>query len=317
MLRTLVWPYLFKNYSIRDFAEFLEIYGLPTRIGRYPSTAGEDDKLTLLNAVRDIGHNASGIIPETMQMELLNAASGSSDPFLAMIEWADKTSSKAILGGTLTTQADGKTSTNALGVVHNEVRHDLLVSDAKQLAGTLTQQLILPLLQLNKGAVDEDRLPRFVFDTRQPEDMAAYADALPKLVALGMRIPLSWAQEKLAIPTASDDEAVLSLPVPSADGSGGVKVSPLNYRLSALSRQGRVGNAAQAAIDAADFGSIALPEHIEPFLNGLAEALAAGENYEDVQERLLRAYPDWDDTRFQAALARVIFTADMWGRING
>ena len=29
LMRTLVWPYLFKNYSVRDLAEFLEIYGLP------------------------------------------------------------------------------------------------------------------------------------------------------------------------------------------------------------------------------------------------------------------------------------------------
>ena len=28
LIRTLVWPFLFKNYSVRDLAEFLEIYGL-------------------------------------------------------------------------------------------------------------------------------------------------------------------------------------------------------------------------------------------------------------------------------------------------
>ncbi|WP_446727427.1 phage portal protein family protein [Pseudoalteromonas sp. TAE80] len=34
---TVAWPYLFKNYSIRDLAEFLEIYGLPLRLGKYPN----------------------------------------------------------------------------------------------------------------------------------------------------------------------------------------------------------------------------------------------------------------------------------------
>jgi phage gp29-like protein len=43
----------------------------------------------------------------------------------------------AILGGTLTSQADGKSSTNALGNVHNEVRHDIRESDARQLSATL------------------------------------------------------------------------------------------------------------------------------------------------------------------------------------
>lgn len=313
-MRTLVWPYLFKNYSVRDLAEFLEIYGLPTRIGKYASGADDKDKRTLLNAVREIGHNAAGIIPETMQIELLNAANGSADPFQAMIDWADKTSSKAILGGTLTSQADGKTATNALGQIHNEVRHDLLVSDAKQLAGTLTRQLILPLLQLNKGNVDISRMPRFVFDTQLPEDLTVYSDSLPKLVGIGMKIPLSWAQEKLAIPLASEDEPVLAF---QTGVKTDLKSAPLSYRRVALSKTGEIVGAAQADLDNADLSKVALPEMIEPFLNGLGQALAEGDSYEDIQERLLRVYPDLTAEQFQTALARVVFVSDLWGRMNG
>ena len=135
-------------------AEFLEIYGLPVRLGKYPAGASDKEKTTLLNALVGIGHNAAGIIPETMMLELLDAASGSGDTVMAMTDWCERTQSKIILGGTLTTQADGKTSTNALGQIHNEVRHDLLASDAKQLAATLTRQLIAPLLYLNKGITE-------------------------------------------------------------------------------------------------------------------------------------------------------------------
>lgn len=34
LVRVLAWPFLFKNYSVRDLAEFLEIYGLPLRLGK-------------------------------------------------------------------------------------------------------------------------------------------------------------------------------------------------------------------------------------------------------------------------------------------
>lgn len=317
LMRTLVWPYLFKNYSIRDLAEFLEIYGLPTRIGRYPVGADEADKRTLLLAVQEIGHNAGGIIPETMSMELMAAASGSSDPFMAMVDWADKTSSKVILGGTLTSQADGHSSTNALGKVHNEVRHDLLVSDAKQLAGTITQQLILPLLQLNKGFSDTSRMPRFQFDTQLPEDMSVYAEALPKLVELGMRIPLAWAQTKLAIPQASDGEPVLSLPAAAVPAAQHTKSAPLSYRRVALSQQHELLDMAQMDLERARLDKVVLPVQMEPFLAGLGQALAEGDSYEDVQDRLLAAYPQLDSAAFQEALARVVFVADLWGRING
>lgn len=73
----------------------------------------------------------------------------------------------------------------------------------------------------------------------------------------------------------------------------------------------------QAAIDNAGLDKIALSEHIEPFLRGLGQALAEGDSYEEVQERLLRAYPHLDSTEFQTALARVIFISDLWGRLNG
>ncbi|WP_413769374.1 DUF935 family protein, partial [Vibrio vulnificus] len=83
--------------------------------GKYPEGATEKEKATLLRAVMSIGHNAGGIIPKGMDIEFQNAADGQSDPFMAMMTWCEKSQSKAILGGTLTSQADGKTSTNALG----------------------------------------------------------------------------------------------------------------------------------------------------------------------------------------------------------
>ncbi|MFQ9867398.1 MAG: DUF935 family protein [Bilophila wadsworthia] len=118
--------------------------------------------------------------------------------------------SKAILGGTLTTQADGKTSTNALGEVHNEVRHDILTSDAAQIAATITRQILAPLAYLNCGVSDPALLPYFRFDTRQAEDIQVFADALPKLAAV-MDIPAAWAHEKLKIPQAEEGEKVLAM----------------------------------------------------------------------------------------------------------
>jgi len=66
-----------------------------------------------------------------------------------MIESCERTQSKIILWSTLTAQPDGKTSTNALSNVHNEVRHDMMASDAVQLAGTLTREVLYPLVVLN------------------------------------------------------------------------------------------------------------------------------------------------------------------------
>jgi len=180
LFRVLVWPYLFKNYSLGDLAEFLEIYGIPMRVGKYPSGATQAEKLTLLRALAALGHNAAGIIPNGMELEFLNAAQGDPAAFKLMIEWCEKTQSKAILGGTLTSQADGASSTNALGNVHNEVRKELRDSDAKQVAKTLSRDLIYPIALLNGLVTTWERCPRFKFDLQEPEDLKYYADALPR-----------------------------------------------------------------------------------------------------------------------------------------
>jgi phage gp29-like protein len=211
LARVLAWPFLFKNYSVRDLAEFLEIYGLPLRLGKYPSGASDKEKSTLLQAVMSIGHNAGGIIPKGMEIEFQEAAKGASSPYEAMMAWCERTQSKAILGGTLTSQADGKSSTNALGNVHNEVRQELRDSDLRQIASTISRYIVYPLWMLNcKTAGDPRRAPKFVFDVTEPEDLAIYSQHLPSLVDMGMRIPMAWAHEKLLIPQAEKDEPVLS-----------------------------------------------------------------------------------------------------------
>ncbi len=212
LIRVLAWPFLFKNYSVRDLAEFLEIYGLPMRIGKYPDGATEREKNTLLRAIMSIGHNAGGIIPKGMEIDFEKAAEGASDPFMAMVSWCEKSMSKAILGGTLTSQADGKTSTNALGNVHNEVREEIRNFDLTRIAATFSRDLVYPLYALNgKSYTSPNRHPRFEFDLTEAEDIKHLSESLPNLVKLGMQIPVSWVHEKTQIPQAKQGEAILGL----------------------------------------------------------------------------------------------------------
>lgn len=324
--RILAWPYLFKNFSVRDLAEFLEIYGLPLRVGTYGAGASKDEKLALLRAVSEIGHNAAGIIPEGMKIDFQSAAQGTEEPYDAMIGWCERTQSKVILGGTLTSQADGKSSTNALGNVHNEVRHDLMVSDARQLASTIKRDIIFAICALNFGMGDRRRMPDFLFDTRSPEDMKLYAESLPKLVGIGMKIPRSWAHEKLAIPEPKEGEEVLEVARPEMVVPPELrareeprKTVAMTYRAVLTNDQGEVVYPDQHALDLAA-GSLpaeALSGEMAKLLAPAIEAIQAGEDPDRAIEALVAAYPNLDDGAVAELLARAIFVADVWGRLNG
>lgn len=298
--RVLAWPFLFKNYSVRDLAEFLEIYGLPIRIGQYPPGATDNEKNTLLKAVVNMGHAAAGIIPENMLIEFKEAAQGNGDPYSVMIDWCERTQSKAILGGTLTSQADGKSSTNALGNVHNEVRHDLLVADSMQISGTLST-LIKMICHVNGWGSDELRCPTFEFDTVEPEDLALYAEAIPKLVDVGVPIPINHIMEKLKIPQAKDGEEILT------------RVTEPQRALSALKAEpGTVFTSDQQAIeDLADNTLDNSEGPIDPEI--IAMAIRNAISPEDLEERLAVIMANADISEFSEVLEKSLYAADVMG----
>ncbi|EOO6667869.1 DUF935 family protein, partial [Escherichia coli] len=175
----------------RDLAEFLEVYGLPMKVGKYPSGATPEQKSALMRAVMDIGRRTGGIIPAGMSLEFQAAANGQADPFETMISWGERSISKAILGGTLTTEAGDK-GARSLGEVHNEVRREIRDSDLRQLAATLNRDLVYPLYALNTAhAIDIRRLPRICFQTKEPGDITKITSAVMQL-STGMDIPDPW-----------------------------------------------------------------------------------------------------------------------------
>ncbi|MBN8194854.1 DUF935 family protein, partial [Bacillus sp. NTK074B] len=52
LARLAAWAWLFKNYSLKDWAIFLEAYGHPLRLGRYGQHAKPEEKQILLRAAR-------------------------------------------------------------------------------------------------------------------------------------------------------------------------------------------------------------------------------------------------------------------------
>ena len=328
LFRVLAWPFLFKNYAIRDLAEFLEIYGLPLRVGTYNPAATKEDKATLLRAVVGIGHDAAAIIPEGMLIDFKNAAQGDNKSFDAMIGLMERIASKVVLGGTLTS-GEGEHGTQALGNVHNEVRHDLMKSDARQLGATGTSQLVYPILAVNRGFTDMRRCPRMVFDTQEPEDIKLYADSVPKLVSMGMRIKRAWAHEKLKIPQAdAADQDILVVPRPQ-------ETLPPEDRVDLVNQPpGQAGQAKTARnrlallkatptaepdeldLLAADMMGEWQETYGQELLQPIQAALANATSFEDFSAALEQGLAGIDPAKLVDLLARGSFAARMWGVLN-
>jgi phage gp29-like protein len=337
MARVLVWPYILKHYALRDFAEFLEIYGLPLRLGTYPAGASDADKRTLLRAVTEIGHNAAGIIPSGMMIDFKEAAKGVGAPFLEQVRYNDEMIAKAILGQTLTS-GEGRNGTQALGNVHADVRDMIRNADARAVAATITRDVLWPFVQFNVPGVDPRRMPSVHIDTKDPQDLASLVDGLSKAVALGVRVPASWASREMGIPEAADGEAVLTAPAPAP--APGVPAQP---GTPAPKTPGRTQLAAALAVLAAQAGTApaapgagtvpagadeldalvgemlgewddAMGPLVTPLLDETDAAIESGESLDSLMQRLPALLARMDASALADLLTRAGFVANTAGQ---
>ncbi|WP_443659997.1 phage portal protein family protein, partial [Desulfovibrio sp.] len=274
----------------------------------------------LLHALRCLGQDAAGIIPAGMEVIFQTPTTTPQDIPGQLVTRCEQGMSKAILGGTLTTQADGKTSTNALGTIHNEVRRDLLAADAMQLAATLTSQLLAPLCLLNLGITDRKLLPYWRFDTQEAGDLALYADALPKLAPY-MKISRQFVHERLKLPVALDEDDVFRAEGQDGDGSDDRpgRQNATTHLTAPVGGDGKEDGeetgAGQDALDKmCDSADAALAEAAGALLGPLFAEVAAGLPPEALEKRLADLYPAMDATQLTDILSRLLFVAQLEGR---
>jgi phage gp29-like protein len=203
------WAYLFKNYVLKDWMTFAEIFGQPLRLGKYSPGATEADKQALLSAVANIGTDAAAIIPESMLIEFVETrGAGGAEVYERFCEYLDKQVSKAVLGQTLTTETprDGGGS-RAAAQVHDAVRRDIMESDARRLGATLTRDLVRPIVDLNLGP--QRRYPRIALGLSADNDVKLFADMVAELADRGLRVGQRAVLRRLGLPEPAADEPLL------------------------------------------------------------------------------------------------------------
>jgi len=209
LARAAGWAYLFKNYILKDWVTFAEVFGQPLRIGKYGPGTTEQDKDTLLRAVANIGTDAAAIIPDSMVIEFTEARqTGSTDLFSRFCEYLDAQVSKAVLGQTLTTELPRGGGSRAAAEVHDRVRRDIVASDAKRLAASINRDLVRAIVDLNVGP--QRVYPQLSFVLPDDTDIRTFAEVVAMLVDRGLRIGQSSVLSRLGLSPATSGEAVLN-----------------------------------------------------------------------------------------------------------
>jgi phage gp29-like protein len=200
VLRVVGWMYLLKNFALKDWAAFNEVFGMPLRLGKYDATSSPADREALVQAIRNLGSDAAGVISKATEIEFVEATSrsGGVNPYQLMAEFCNREMSKAVLGQTLTTDTAGSTGTFAAATVHGQVRRDLVEADAQALSATLREQLLRPLVGFNFGW--DKPVPWFRFRFEEEEDLKALSEVFRNLAAMGFPLDMEHVAERFGIP---------------------------------------------------------------------------------------------------------------------
>ena len=204
--RSAAWAFMLQSFSLKDWAAFSEVYGMPLRVGKYGPGASKDDVRVLLRAVRAIANDAAAVIPTGMEIEFAKVeGSHGSSVFGELIGYCDRSISKIIVGQTMTAD-DG--SSQAQATVHNEVRLDILRADGKGTGRTVTRDVVIPFVAFNFGP--QPVYPRVTYPVAEPEDIEALSTALQVFVPMGMKVGVGEVRGKLGLSKPQDDDELLT-----------------------------------------------------------------------------------------------------------
>lgn len=215
LARLVAFSFVCKLYGLKDWMAYAEIFGIPLRLGRYDGSASATDVEILKRAVFGLGSDAAAVIPKSMDIEFpdLGQATGGAELFHALVLWLDNQVSKAVLGQTGTADMQ-KGGGYAQAKVQDEVRSDLKRADAKALGATITSDVFAPFVAFNWGP--DAPVPSLEIIVPEPEDTVALADALQKLVPLGLKVDQAEIRRKLKLSEPAPNADVLAPPAQAA-----------------------------------------------------------------------------------------------------
>lgn len=325
LARLAAWAYIFKNYTLRDWAIFLTTYGHPMRVGKYDANASPEDKRTLLRAVRQVGTDLAAIMPRSMEVEFINGAvTGGEAMFEKSARYWDEQLSKGILGQVATT--DAIAGGHAVGKIHEQVREDIREADGEQLAATLQADLAAPLTAFNFG--ENVACPQISLVAPEDLDPKLLMEAATTFGPRGLRVPVAVVRDRFGIREPDEGEEVLDFTPPAAPPAPPTGTAPppgaeeeadddtgdgdADEIQAAASREGdtpldRFG----ARVAAGEFDDVT-----DPILTGFLEALGQAEDFDQVRDILEQIAAEAPPPTLVEFLSRLGFMGALAGQLG-
>lgn len=330
------WYYLFINFTIKDWITFLEVYGLPLRVGKYQNGTSESDISRLAEAVAQIGSDAGCVIPQSMTIDFVESGGAASNPemFQRFLQFANDEVSKAVLGQTSSADAKSGGLGSGQANLHGDVRDDLRDADAVELSVTLTRDLAIPIVMLNRGR--RVRYPQIRLGEPDAIDMDRELKAIDAAVKHRVPVGIGHFRKITGLPAPEDGEELIGAPATEApETSSGVDAPRLpapDPGLRSNGRSSRSTGQSGAEVPAAIVEPERKPDEVDhlvdaaladwteltgPMIDAFDEMIAGATSLDEVRELLALRAGDIIDAMPIEAIVQLGERAGFAARIAG
>lgn len=214
LARVASWAWMYKSFTAKDWAIFVQNYGQPLRLGRYGPEASEADRRILWQAVANIAGDCAAIVPKGMEIEFVEVkdAGKGAEIYERRSDWLDRQISKLVLGQTTTT--DAVSGGHAVAREHRLVQEDIERADARMLSMSITRQLGHAIVAFNFGP--QDAYPSIRIGRPDEVPLGQVVEAVQKLGPLGLRVEASQLRDRLGLAEPAEDVEVVGGRPPAA-----------------------------------------------------------------------------------------------------
>ena len=302
----LYWPVWFKKNGIKFWLLFLEKFGQPTAVGKYPVGSSDQEKIKLLQALSAIQSSTAIRIPDGMQVELLEATRSGTADYTALVDRMNAAISKVYLGHSAAAdETPGKLGGQSGA---DGVREDLIRADADLVCSSFNRTVAKWLTFYNDG--DSVAPPRVWRKTELPVDLKACAEKDKLIFDMGFKPTLQYVTDKYegdytesqppAPPAINPDS-----PAPPADPTAStqfaenlpeVDPSPVSSQTDSLTK-----DAAPA---------------LKSWVDTLRAKVDTAESLESLRDDLLASYGELDSQDLAKVMALAFACSDLSGRFD-
>jgi phage gp29-like protein len=300
------WPVWFKKHGIKFWMVFLEKFGMPTVKGKYPPGTTTEQQQKLMDAIEAIQSDTGIKIPDSMDVEFLEASRAGTVTHEQLCEYMDRQISKAVLGQTASTEGTpGKLGNEK---TQEEVRREIIEADADLLDACLNGTLIKWIVDYNFPGVSV--YPKIMTYAAAKPNLKEQSEIDKTLVVdIGLPVTTAYFYETYGIPAPAEGEELVK-PQP--------KTQPAQLGTPPQFAEGMSFTPGQQAVEGLAGKAISQAETtLTANEQAILAAVQSSGSYEEAMQNILELYPNMNMAELSGTLENAVLNADLFGRFVG